>query len=270
MSISQPQQNNVSNYLVPAAGQTHAATLDGIFSATPQSINWRQFSVDNFPFQPQGVFIDNSLGVSPIVINIQPINFNVSCAAGAVGAFQFPAPDNQTCSITGNGQATLVFVDFPVLPNTGQVNIAGTANVNIVSPNPLPTSPTVNVGGLPYQTQEVPLPVVAWHGSIAAGATVSTIIPAPNSNLRKLKITFSDNCTLVVAAVIVMTVTLNGVSIYNQSIYFPTTPTLGIGGEQIKLDLEMLGLNVGAAGTLVVTLASTLATGIVDINAFFG
>jgi len=270
MSISTPQQNSVSNYLVPAAGQTHAATLSGIFTATPVLIDWRQFSIDNFPFQPQGVFIDNSAGVAPIVINIQPINYNVSCATGAVGQFQFPAPDNQTCTITGNGQATIVFVDFPVLPNAGQTNIAGTVDVNVISPSPLPTSPTANAGGLPYQTQERPLPVVAWYGTIAAGATTATITPAANTNLRKLKITFSNNSTLAVAATILMTVILNGTAIYMENLYFPTTPTLGVGGELIKLDFEMLALNVGAAGTLVVTLASALTTGIVDINAYFG
>jgi len=269
MSISIPQQNSVSNYLVPAAGQTHAATLSGIFTATPVLIDWRQFSIDNFPFQPQGVFIDNSAGVAPIIINIQPINYNVSCAAGAVGQFQFPAPDNQTCTITGNGQATIVFVDFPVLPNAGQVNIAGTVDVNVISPSPLPTSPTANAGGLPYQTQEVPIPATALYGTIAAGGTTVTITPTANTNLRKLKISFSDNCTLAVAATILLTATLNGNIIYKENLYFPTTPTLGIGGELINLDFEMLALNVGAAGTLVVTLASALATGIVDINAYF-
>ena len=269
MSISIPQQNSVSNYLVPAAGQTHAATLNGFFSATPQSIDWRQFSVDNFPFQPQGVFIDNTGGIAPIVINIQPINFNVSCAAGTTGQFQFPAPDNQTCTITGNGQATIVFVDFPVLPNQGQTSIAGTVNVNVVSPASIPVSPTANAGGLPYSTQEIPLPVVAWYGSIATAATTVSITPANNTNLRKLYITFSDNCTLAAAGTVLMTVTLNAVAIYKENLYFPTTPTPGIGGEVIKLDFAMLGLNVGA-GNLTVTLASALATGTVDINAYFG
>jgi len=271
MNISTPQQNSVSNYLVPAAGQTHAATLSGIFSATPQSIDWRQFSVDNFPFQPQGVFIDNSAGVAPIVINIQPINYNVSCAAGAVGQFQFPAPDNQTCSIIGNGQATIVFVDFPVLPNAGQTNIAGTVNANIVSPNPLPTSPTANASGLPYQIDVIPSPSVAWQASITGAAVSATITPAANTNLKKLHLSISENTTLAVAGTDLITVTLNGAIIYKQNAWFPSAAiTTNMIGIERHLDFSNIGLNVGAAGTLVVTIGTALATGFLDINAYFG
>lgn len=271
MSISIPQQNNVSNYLVPAAGQTHAATLNGIFSATPQLIDWRQFSVDNFPFQPQGVFIDNSAGTSPIVINIQPINYNVSCGTGAIGQFQFPAPDNQTCSITGNGQATLVFVDFPVLPNAGETNITGTVNVDIVSPNPLPTSPSVNSAGVPYQIDLIPTPSVAWQASITGAAVSATITPAVNTNLKKLHLSISENTTLAVAGTDLITVTLNGAIIYNENVWLPSAAiTTNIGGIERHLDFSNIALNVGAAGTLVVTIATALASGFLDINAYFG
>lgn len=271
MSISNPQIDSVSNYLVPAAGQTHAATLEGIFSATPQKIDWRQFSIDNFPFRPQGVFIDNSAGIAPLVISVQPINYNISCAAGAVGQFQFPAPDNQTCSIVGNGQATVVFVDFPVLPNAGQVNIAGTVNVNIASPNPLPVLPSQNAGGLAYQVMETPGTTTVYTANITTAGTVSTITPTPNLNLKRLKIAFSENCIIAVAGNVLLTVTLNGVLIYSEHIWLPGAAiTTNIIGSDVELDCMNLGLNVGAAGTLVTTLGTALTGGFVDTNAYFG
>lgn len=133
-------QTNTTNYLVPSSGNTHGVNFNGVFTATPYAIDWRQFSVDNFPFSPQGVFIDNSQGTGTLTINFQPLNFNVVCPAGIVGQFQFPAADQQTCSITGTGQAAVTFVDFPVLPNSGITQIGNTVNVNVTGPNPLPVS----------------------------------------------------------------------------------------------------------------------------------
>jgi hypothetical protein len=268
MSISNPQINNVGNYLVPASGQTHSATLQGIFSATPQVIDWRQFEIDNFPFRPQGVFIDNTLGIANLVINIQPINFNVICGAGQVGQYQFPAPDGQTCSITGSGQASVIFVDFPVLPNQGQTAIAGTANVNIVGPNPLPVSPTINAAGLPFQITNVPTSVNPFWATISGAGLTVTITPANNLNLKKLCLSLSENVTLAVAGLELITVTLNAIIIYKENVYIGAAISPARVYD-IQLDFDFEGLNVGAGG-LVVTIGTALATGILDINAYFG
>jgi hypothetical protein len=37
------QQQDVSNYLIPAAGQTHSIRLSGVFSAVAVPIDWRQY-----------------------------------------------------------------------------------------------------------------------------------------------------------------------------------------------------------------------------------
>src|SRR3989304_1387599 len=111
-----PTSNNTTNYLVPAAGGTHSVSFKEIFSSSPDFIDWRQFAIDNYPFIPQGVFVDNSAGLSPLVINFQPLNYNVTCPAGGIGQYQFPSVDGQSSSITGGGQASVIFVDFPVLP----------------------------------------------------------------------------------------------------------------------------------------------------------
>lgn len=171
--------NDTTNYLVPASGKTHSVAFGGIYSATPFAIDWRQFMVDNYQFQPQGVFIDNSLGIAALVITILPIKFTVTCPAGVTGQFQFPAPDNQTCSITGNGQASVVFVDFPVLPNAGLINIGNTVNVNVTGPNPLPVS-------LPATPLQVQGPTNSNASSVAYEA--SHIIKAAGGKLFGLTI----------------------------------------------------------------------------------
>src|SRR5579883_898130 len=97
------------NYLVPSSGNTHAVEVSGVFSGVPQTGDWRQFGIDSFPFQPQGVFIDNTYGVGPLTITIAPLNWNIVCPAGAQKSANFPAPNGQSYSIVGDGQATCIF-----------------------------------------------------------------------------------------------------------------------------------------------------------------
>jgi hypothetical protein len=125
-----PSVTELHNYLVPAGGTCHGVTFQGLFSSTALLVDWRQFTIDNFPFQPQGAFIDNSQGTSQIVITILPLNYSVAMPAGISGQVQFPAPNGQTCTITGNGQATIVFADFPVMPEKGSTAISGTVTTN--------------------------------------------------------------------------------------------------------------------------------------------
>ncbi len=258
-------QNNTSNYLVPSSGNTHCVTYAGVFSAIPTNIDWRQFSVDNFPFQPQGVFIDNSAGISNLVINIQPINYNVICPKGSIGQYQFPAPDNQTVSITGNGQASINFVDFPVLPTASLFAVGNAIDVNVLTPSPLPVSLPAGA----QSVQQLPSPVVSYYASISGAGLNAVIAPAANTNLRKLILSLSDDASLALAGKDLLTVTLNGVIIFKQNIYIPGAAGTLLGAIPIELNFDMVGLNVGA-GNLTVALATALATGILDINAYFG
>lgn len=104
------------NYLVPASGTTSGFDVSQVFSATPVNIDWRTIGLDGKPFVPSGVFIDNTLGTGAIRIVINENGFVVQCPAGAAIQTQYPAPLGQSVSITGLGQATVVFVDFPVIP----------------------------------------------------------------------------------------------------------------------------------------------------------
>lgn len=255
------------NYLVPASGQTHSVQLSGVYSAVPFVQDWQQFKVDNFPFIPQGVFIDNTQGAAPLVINIQPINFNVSCPAGSSGQFQFPATASQSWSITGNGQASVFAVDFPVMPGGQAASIANTVNVNVAgatnAASPVYTLPANLPGGLPYYTQKQVLPVTPEYLS-TTGAAASV---APGAlNLRKMKLSVSGDATLAAAGRTLITVALNGVTIYKQSVYLPIAAP-GI-GQIFDIAFDDAAPNAGA-GTLSVSAGTALTAGLIELNAWF-
>lgn len=260
---------NTSNYLIPSSGGTHAVPFAGVFSAVPYPINWRQFTIDQFPFQPQGVFIDNTAGAGPLIISIAPIGWQVTCPAGAQIQAQFPAPMDQSTQITGDGQATVVFVDFPVLPGAGAVTIVG-GSVGI-SGQPIATAPAANSAGIPYQNTEVPAATAAFFNDAITGAskTSGNIGPAAaNQNLRKLLLRLTGNASLAAAGLEVITATLNGIVIWRGSVYLPAAAGTEAEVWRDELDFSKLGLNYGAAGSLVVTVSTALATGALEINAY--
>jgi hypothetical protein len=167
MTQLQPSaQYTTTNYLVPSNGQTHCVSFTGNFSSIPALIDWRQFAIDNQKFQPQGVFIDNSAGTTPLVITILPIGYKVVCGAGMTSQQQFPAPNGQTCTITGDpaNVATVYFVDFPVLPSGLSATITNTVNTNISSISPgvtIPVQPTASAqGNAPYNDN-----IAQWGGT---------------------------------------------------------------------------------------------------------
>lgn len=277
MNASVGAGNGTTNYLVPAGGATHAIPVSGVFGGTPEIIDWSQYAIDNFPFQPQGAYVDNSQGAGALTIEILTgvngtVFWTVTVPAGAVQAVSFPAPNGQAASITGDGQATVIFVDFPVLPSGTDVTVSNTVSVDIVSPDPVPTAPSVNSGGIPYQNTEVPVLVTPFFNNTITGGTTSSgdITPAANTFLRKLILTLTGNVTLAAAGLNLITATLNGVVVFEENVYIPAAAAND--GEYWSkiLDFEKIGLSVGAAGSLVVTVGTALATGELDINAYFG
>lgn len=260
-------QSITQNYLVPASGQTHCVQLSGVYSAQAFVQDWQQFKVDNFPFIPQGVFIDNTQGAGPLTINIQPINFNITCPAGVSGQYQFPSAMSQSWNITGDGQANIFAVDFPVLPGGSQSSIGNTVNVNVASASnaasPVYTLPANLPEGLPYYTQKVVLPVTAEYLS-TTGAAVNI---APGAlNLRKMKLTVSGDATLAAAGRTLITVALNGVTLYKQSVYLPIAAP-GI-GQEFDVAFDDAAPNA-AAGNLTLSAGTVLTAGLIELNAWF-
>lgn len=109
----------VTNYLIPPVGIPRTYIHSSTLSATPVVLDFRAIQggmIDAQPFRPSGVFIDNTQGAGDLIIHLTQINYNILCPAGNSLNAQFPAPIDVTFEITGDGPATLAFVDFPVMP----------------------------------------------------------------------------------------------------------------------------------------------------------
>lgn len=276
--VAAQSQFRTSNYMVPSNGQTHAVGYQGTFSATPLLVDWRQFAIDNELFQPQGVYIDNTAGTVDLVITILPINFKVTCPAGLTLEASFPAPNGQTCTITGDpaNSASVIFVDYPVLPSGNNTSILNTVNVNLASVSAgvrVPTDgyPLAAGNTLPYRTQEYVPTTEVGHIQITGAATSGSYQPVTaQQNLRKVILTLSGNATLAAAGAVTVTLTLNGATIFTATMYVgATVPANSPSFEEFtNMDFSMIGLPA-AAGNLTATLSTALATGSLDINAYF-
>lgn len=111
-----------TNYLIPQVGTPRGYVYSAVLTATATFLDFRSIlggSIDAQPFRPAGVFIDNSQGVDDLVIVVNEISYRMICPAGEQRNLQFPAPVDATFNISGDGQATVVFVDFPVMPFGG-------------------------------------------------------------------------------------------------------------------------------------------------------
>jgi hypothetical protein len=263
------------NYLVPSSGRTHAVPVEGVFSATAYEIDWGQFANANFPFIPQGVFIDNSAGAGELDVNIYanglngPVFWTVRCPAGAVKSANFPAPNGQQVGITGNGQATVIFVDFPVLPDAGAVTVENTVSVDVT--NTVDVTVPVNSSGSPYQNTEVPALATHYYSGAITGATkTATITPlTSNQYLRKLIVSFTGNAAMAAAGLNLLTVTLNGNTVYEENVYLPAA-SANVEGSAYKILLDWAKIGqYASAGSLVVTLGTALSSGICEVNADF-
>jgi hypothetical protein len=261
-----------TNYLVPSSGGTHAVQIEGTLSATPVYVDWNNFSQADFPFQPQGVFIDNTDGTGEVTIGIcasvgGPSLWNVYCPAGSQVQSQFPAPNGQVAMITGDGEANLIFVDFPVLPNAGAVSITG-GSVGI-SGQPIDVLPAVNNAGSPYQVQEIPPLASAPQYASGSSGTLTLTPMTTGQYLRKLVLSISANATLASAGVTTVTVSANGTQIFKQSVYVPASALDNAGSLwEVNLDFTEVGIAMGT-GTLTAVLGTALTAGVLEANGFF-
>ena len=110
---------NIINYMIPAVGTPRGYVQSGVLSATPLTIDFSGVSGgywDGQPFRPSGVFIDNTQGTGQLSIVVNEIAYQMICPAGGMLNLLFPAPINLTATLTGLGQASVIFVDSPVMP----------------------------------------------------------------------------------------------------------------------------------------------------------
>lgn len=202
--LSQVQVQETTNYLVPSSGGTHCVPVTGVWTAQPAILDWRQFSESSFPFQPQGVFIDNTQNANALIINILPLNWNVVCPPLSQMMTPFPAPSGQTAQVSsagGGGTATMMFVDFPVLPFISSaagvggavVTIAGqpitVLPANVASAVALSTQPVSNVELVtsPGEWTLTNAPIAATQASAtraAGGAAVRHVLKSIQASLN--------------------------------------------------------------------------------------
>jgi hypothetical protein len=157
MDLSGTQVQDTTNYLVPSSGGTHCVPVTALWTSNPAILDWRQFSESSFPFMPQGVFVDNSQNANPLLIQILPLGWNINVAAGVQLMTPFPAPLAQTAQVSssgGGGTATLMFVDFPVLPFQSSAGVAG-GSVVTISGQPITVLPSNVATALAQGTQPV-------------------------------------------------------------------------------------------------------------------
>lgn len=275
-------QASTTNFLVPAEGQTHVVGVIGKPFGSPALVDWRQFAVDNFPFQPQGAYIDNTASTTAVTLSTNPAGVTITVPAGAFWAIHWPAPNGQTTTIASIGAIStdicnVWFVDYPIIPyQISAANASGASEaVQVVSwtaTQDVLTNPTALAqGNLPYRTQELP-PPVEYHYLSLSGATVTVnVVPTqPNQNLRKLRIYVSGDAFIAAAGDNLLTVALNAITIFERTFTLPgaavVSPTQGF--TLCELDLDSIGLNA-AAGSLAITISNALSAGKIDINSYF-
>ncbi len=172
-----------------------------------------------------------------------------------------------------------VFADTPVALTygtgvTGQNIPASPVTVTNGPSTLVPTSISAN-GAVVSNTAPLPSEILPQSATLvtgsatAAGATTIGTPPA-SSNLRDLVIDVSENATQTTAGEDTLVVALNGVTVYSTSVYVPAAPLTSSGIlSHIDIGFDGTAFNTGSAGTLTVTLGTALATGNVQVNAYF-
>jgi len=110
------------------------------------------------------------------------------------------------------------------------------------------------------------------QGTIAPAATAATLTPPANDALEGWDISITSNATLAVAGTDTITVALNGVTIYQTSVYIPSTALSAAGQMYTHKEKynSFIAPKAGASGTFTVTLSTALATGTVNVNEYSG
>ena len=160
--------------------------------------------------------------------------------------------------------------------NSGALNsnIGGiTQGMDVIDTNLLRSMISANVPGFATVAPcVVTVPKIATliFGS-ASAAGVSTIgAPPANSNLRKLVLSVTELATQVTAGENLITIVLNGNTIFSEGVYIPAS-SLAVNGTlyQREITFDHVVFNTGALGTLTATIANALTAGALYVNAYF-
>jgi len=122
----------------------------------------------------------------------------------------------------------------------------------------------------PLAFADIARPATLVYGT-ASSAGASTIgIPPANKYLRKLVLSVTENATLAAAGENVISVLLDGVTVFTDQVFIPAT-ALATAGALYTRDLDFIAaaFNSGSAGTLTVNIGTALAAGSLVVNGYF-
>lgn len=107
------------NFRQPNNSTLRAAPYKLVLSDSPFYVDFRTLTgsdLDGTPFKPYGMYIDNTQGNANLIILFQETQFRVVCKKGEVLHTSYPAADYAIAAITGDGPASIIFVDYSVEP----------------------------------------------------------------------------------------------------------------------------------------------------------
>ncbi len=133
----------------------------------------------------------------------------------------------------------------------------------------LPGNSNVSSVGLCVSSTKSPAALIYGIANAAGSTTIGT--PAANSALRQCHLSVSEDATMTAAGINTITLALNGVTFYVARVWVPAT-ALATNGElwAKTLEFENFLFLTGASGTLTANLSTALATGDLNVNAYFG
>lgn len=198
---------NMVNYLVPAAGTTHAYPIfNTLVAGQTYGIDFNMESIDGQVFMPSGVFVDNSQGTQPLSITIVETGYTITCPAGQYLQVPYAAPNSQHVNFTGEGPVSIQFVDFPVQPfqttptgsssavtiaNGADVALGTTTDPAVFNPAAAATAISLLKGIITQNAAVLAKPATSAITNVVA-ATADTLVLAGNAN-RLGAIVFNDS-----------------------------------------------------------------------------
>ena len=224
-----------SNLIIPALNYTQAVKWSIDATATPQELDFGVLANQNQQsFTPQAVKINNTQGTEACVLTVLETGDQVTIPAGALGTRQITGITNAQISVTGSGAVDIFFFDWPAFPDSeGYVQIANLPLPVQITGQPVDMSGSSQAtGGVSYEVDNVPRPLVATAGDLvgAAGATAVTFTVATSSNIRKILLGLTEDVIQTTAGD--MTITLKnaaGTILWVGHVYVPAAALVGAG-----------------------------------------
>lgn len=123
-------KNTVTAFATPSQRSTYTQAMQLVVN-TPVLLDFSPLINQHRMESPQGVYIDNSKGLSSVSLTVQATLQNITIPAGYQGGFMLPLSTDMKVIVVGNGNVTFVYTNFPlrtgVWPTTASAPITYTA-----------------------------------------------------------------------------------------------------------------------------------------------